>query len=182
MGKSLQTMRILWAALSSSPLLFCVVMLVVSPQSCSDSPQQPDYTLSVVTLAALAMAVMSFLVPRAVFLLTAKGTTLAITNEPDANANTAFRDIVPTRRVFADRANALTVAGQIHSTRLIVSLAMSETIAIMGMVLGMQFRYGPEVTVPFCVLALALMLVRFPREAAIIKQFEAAYGATLPPA
>ena len=84
--------------------------------------------------------------------------------------------------VFADRASALTTASQLHLTRLIVSLAMSETIAIMGMVLGMQFGYGPEVTVPFCVLALGLMLVRFPREAALIKQLEAAYGATLPPA
>ncbi len=178
MGKSLQTMRILWAALSSTPVFFWVALTVVTSRGFSGHPE--PVTLVVMTFVAFSMAVMSFVVPRMVFLQATKARALEIMNEPDPTANTAFRDMVPTRRVFADRAKAISAATQLHQVRLILSLAMSETIALLGMVMGIQFQFDEPVLIPFFVVSLVLMLIRFPTESALITQLEKAYDAKLP--
>ena len=170
------TPRILWGALLVSTFIYLFVLhtLAVEPVSGSELA-----TLRIALSAvALATAVASFVIP---FTMHAKGcaaATLEVKEVPDPNASVSFRDQTPTVRIFADADKARKKALALYFAPFILSLALTEAIAIFGLVLGMQGADWATV-LPFFVAAWILYLPRFPRWKAVTGPLEKAKKARL---
>lgn len=175
---TLAVMRIIWAAL----LMTCFIHAGIAFSGIF--PAQHELSMPILPYLfgglAVVLSVMSFVMPRAMYVGAARAATLSIREEaaPEAFAG-RYRDAMEKRRVFADLASARDYAFGVFMTRLILSCALSEAIALFGLVLAMQ-GFGPLVSAPFFVGGAALIAARFPREEQILDAFERAQGAAFP--
>jgi F0F1-type ATP synthase membrane subunit c/vacuolar-type H+-ATPase subunit K len=170
-------MRILWVALLISVGLYAAMLGfgVVQPPRASEPP---PFVIPFIGAAAM-FAVMSFVLPRIIHRQAVSKTSLEVVAEPVPDAFAAgFRHAAPTQKVFVDPDVARRTAAACYQTPFILSLALSESVALLGFVLGF-LGYGASVWAPFMVIAAVLMAVRFPTEQRIIAPFEAALGASI---
>ena len=167
--------RILWAALFASTFMYLYVYYTAAPRDVvPDQPIMP-YVLAGV---ALACAVVSFVLPASFQKQAAARAKLDVKEIPDPNASVMFRDHTPTIRVFADPAAARKKAMQLYFVPLILALAMTEAIAVFGLVLGF-LGWGSSVVLPFFAAAWLLYLPRFPRLRVAVAPLEKAHDARL---
>lgn len=167
--------RILWAALLLASFVYLYVWLTVAPAAPETPIAQMPIALGV---AALMCAIVSFVLPASLHRKAAAAAKLEVKEIPDPNASVMFRDNTPMIRVFANPAEARKKAMALYFTPLILSLALTEAIAIYGLVLGFQ-GWGAQVVLPFFVAAWLLFLPRFPRMRAAVGPFEKAQNAKL---
>ncbi len=163
--RMLPTARILWAALVVSTLLIAFVVFWVHP----DPPPPFDPKLELIlSVVAVANAVASFVVPSIVAASNARRLNVGVY---PANQLTG----APAR--FTDPQRAARQAMAIGQTAFILSMALSEVLSLLGLVLHMLGAPTPHV-VPFLVAGTLLSLVRFPTVARMVTPFERAVGAT----
>lgn len=167
--------RVLWAALYASTFIYVFLYFTVAP----DQPQQPIGTMRIaLAVTALMVAVVSFVLPASLHRKGAAMAKLDVKDVPDPDGSVMLRDEAPTIRVFADPAKARKKAMALYFTPLILSLALTEAIAIFGFVLGFLGAELPTV-LPFFVAAWILFIPRFPRWKAAVEPLEQAHDARL---
>jgi F0F1-type ATP synthase membrane subunit c/vacuolar-type H+-ATPase subunit K len=171
MTQRIMTARILWLALMTSVGLYVVVLRTIVIQT-PTAPLQAFLPL-VFGIVAFMAATASFLIPknamrRAILLL-----NLPLVEMKDPNARGAFAETV---RSFAQPEEAARRAVAVFQTGLILALALSESVVLLGFVLGF-LGYGSATAAPFFVAGALLMAIRFPTEAAIVRLLESSYGA-----
>lgn len=171
-----RTIKILWAALSFSTVLFFGMTFVVKPQP---NPDLPPFFPLILAAAALGSAVASFVVPQLQLKAGLRNMKLALKEEADPTASDVLpSSAAPRRKVFADPNIALSQSVMLYQTNLILALALSEAVALFGFVLA--FMGQPLVVyLPFFVVCWALMALRFPTPERAIGPVERAHGAHL---
>ncbi|MGH7298333.1 MAG: hypothetical protein ACRELB_25560 [Polyangiaceae bacterium] len=163
-ARAMPTVRILWAALTASNVVFAALSFVLVSGA---SRPPPDVTVLGIGLAALVAAVASFVLP-----LRVRGGRTATLAEPEPSAVGARG---PAR--FVDPAKAARQAIARGQTGFIVSMALSESISCDGLALHM-IGAPHSSTLPFFVVGTALCLVRFPTRARLLGPYERLHGAT----
>ena len=169
----IMTTRVLWAALMSSVGFFAVVILLLPPAP------MPANSIHLVAfgVAAASVAAVSFVVPRVVHASAAKTASLAISEIPDPEAPAGFGGARRVR-VFTDPIAARQQAFLLYSQYTILGCALSESVAIFGVVLN-RMGHPPAVPLLFVLCGVILMALRFPSEAKALRLLEAATGARL---
>lgn len=178
LSQSLRVTRILWGSLLGAVGVYAA--LAVS--GLLEAPRAPSSPVLFPAFGGLAvtLAVMSFILPANVYRQAVAGVKLAVIDEPASEVFAAqYRKASPTMKVFADPAAAVTKAAMCFQTPFILSLALSEAIAMFGLVLAV-LGFGVMKAALFFAAGAALIIVRFPTAAKIIEPFEAAKGASLP--
>ncbi|MBX7193852.1 MAG: hypothetical protein K1X94_17500 [Sandaracinaceae bacterium] len=167
------TPRILWFALFVSQFLYLGMLLmpgVVPPG------QVPEPVLAyAIAPVALAAAVASFVVPRmlaqAAF---AAGAALETRPMEGKVASAGYRSALGARE-FADREEALRIAVQRGFAPFILRLALNESVALFGFVLG-YLGHPLTVWLPFFVVSWTMMAFRFPTERGLLRPLAKANG------
>lgn len=177
LAAALRTQRVLWGALLMATLMygFLIFSGIFRPP-----PQPPDQAM-LFALAGVAcvVAVMSFVLPGMIYKQAVSAVKLDVIDEPaPAGFAAAFQRAGSGAKVFADPEAALRRAAALSQTRLILSVALSEAVALFGFMLAV-LGFDKLVAIPFLAVGAVLVVIRFPTEEQIVKPFEAALGATL---
>jgi hypothetical protein len=162
------TVRILWIALTVSNLLLGLITLVVPPQV----SQPPDATMQLVFAGiAVALAVGSFVLPARIYAASAAQGRVEVA-EPEA-----MRGGMRGAARFAEPLKAARRAMGLANTPYILSMAISEAVSLLGLVLHMQ---GAPMTVstPFIAAGTLLAAARFPTLERLVGPFERLHGAS----
>ncbi len=136
--------------------------------------------LPALALVSLSVAVMSFALPKRLHLQAVANLSLEVVDQADPNASDVipYRD-APTRRVVKSPLEAAQKAFGTYQVSLILGCALSESVALFGLVLG--FAVFPLQTVlPFFIASWALLLARFPTMPRVIAPVEAHLKAKIP--
>jgi len=164
--------RILWGSLLISTFLYLVVLHQAAP-----TPAQPPdpIMLPVFGMVALSIAAISLWLPRMMF---ATGVKAALKSDKfashmaaDPDASMILRDETPKLRMLVNDKKNRDLVATFFFTPFIIGMALSESIAIFGLVLGFIGFGWPEV-LSFFAVAWVLMIIRFPRPEAVFAQFE----------
>lgn len=175
---ALLTMRILWFALLAACFLYVVIAYVFlkTPPALQPNPMMPP----VFGFVSLTIAVTSFLLPRWLYQQAARAVDVKTEEEVAPSAfPERYRDAMPKRVMFSDPKAAMGKAFACFMTPFILSLALSEAIALFGFVLA-QIGNPRPFTAPFFVAGAILIAIRFPTQSAILGMFERARGASFP--
>jgi hypothetical protein len=173
----LATLRIIWGSLLAAIGLYVLVLV----SGIAATPAAPQGMSLVLPLAAVALtcAGASVLVPRIVYRQAVSKIQLKIVEEPAPDAfATQYRQAAPTRKVFADPDAARRTAMICFQQPFILSIALSESVALFGLTLGI-LGYGMNTAAPFFAAGFCLVAARFPTEERVFGPFEASLGATL---
>ncbi len=177
MASTLRMSRILWGALLWSCVLYAIVAFVARP---ADAVPQP-ILLPLLSVAAVVVAVLSFVIPRITYASAAR----SMTNKPAIVERGAmpvdaahFRSSGTSGPVFADAPAAEAAARKLYQTTLILGIALSEAVALFGIVLAFT-GFGPVVFLPFVAAGAVLIAIRFPTRDAVVSPFEKVFGAKL---
>lgn len=175
---ALNTARILWFALLMATFLYMGIAYGVLPKkvTVAPDPMMPGLFGGI----AVVVAVMSFLVPRMTYQQAAKAADVKIEEEVVSNAfPKRYREAMPKRAVFAEPGEAIAKAYACFQAPFILSIALSEAIALFGLVLA-QLGFDMAVSLPFFLAGAALIVNRFPQEPKVLAMFEQARGASFP--
>jgi hypothetical protein len=172
------TMRILWFALFAATFMYMGVAYGVL-QKPGVVPAEP-MMLPVFGAISLALAATSFLLPRKTYKDSAKAADVKIEEEVAPSAfPSRYREAMPKRSVFADPAAAAAKAYACFQVPFILSVALSEAIAMFGIVLVAQ-GFPNSMTLPFFFIGAMLVAIRFPQQAKVLGMFEEVHGASFP--
>ncbi|HEU4412325.1 MAG TPA: hypothetical protein VFS43_44190 [Polyangiaceae bacterium] len=176
MAQQLRVATILWFALLFASLLYPGIL--VSLRSTGLEPPPPDFALAPAFYAvALVAAVMSFVLPRIKYAATLK----PFASRVEAVAGGAapwpgYRSKVEGERVLRLQAGDLRALVGGFVTALILALAMSEAVSLLGFVLGF-LGFPAPVWAPLSAAGPLLIALRFPSERAVLGPLERAHGA-----
>lgn len=172
-NQALTTMRIMWASLMFSVCILLVVVFIVPPEPGA----LPPLALPLFALVALSTAVLSFVIPKRSYAAAAKSVEIPVAPSQDSGGMPAgmFQGAGPARKLPAHPDEARRRATVLFQTQFILSLALSEAVALFGFMLG-HLGFSLVQFVPFFAVSLALMALRFPTEERIVAMFEAATG------
>lgn len=173
---ALQVMRILWAGLAGSVVVYDVVLVVVRKDPNRAVPEMTPHLPEMLAVVALGIAVASFVLPRKFLADGIARLNVPVTEEP-GEAIGGFRESAPVRRVVTNPEQAVVSALPVFQTPFLVGMALCEAIALFGFMLGFMGARMP-VAVGFFLLSLALMAVKFPRLSSITGAIERATGAS----
>ena len=170
MQSPLVTARVVWAGIIASVGVFFVVLHV------SEHPTEPQTPamFPLFAIAALSAAVASFLVPPRIHAEMARAQGIETREEPNSVTPGAATG---TRRAFAQPDKARAAAWRLFNSSFILSLALSEAVALFGFAVGFT-GFGEERALPFFAVALVLLALRFPRGGAAEKMLEKSLGAS----
>jgi hypothetical protein len=175
---ALKTARILWFALFAATFMYMGVAYGILPKT--TTPPQNPLMLPVFGGISLVIAVMSFLVPKMTYQQAAKAANVKIEEEVASSAfPNRYREAMPKRSVFAQPEAATGTAFACFQAPLILSLALSESIALFGLVLS-QVGFEVTMSLPFFLAGAVLVAIRFPRQAKVLGMFEQVHGASFP--
>jgi len=177
---SLFVLRILWLAL----FVACLIYVGISLAGIFPKPHEPPAPLMPMLFGVVgtAIAVLSFVMPRQAYGPIARKLTVKIKEEaaPEAFAG-RYRDAMQKQLVFADPKKAASAAFTAFMTPFILSLALSEAIAVFGLTL-VAVGFELLVAAPFFGAGAILILIRFPTQKKVLGAFEQAHGASFPTA
>jgi F0F1-type ATP synthase membrane subunit c/vacuolar-type H+-ATPase subunit K len=151
--------RIIWAALVASQFLFIGLLFagVLRPP-----PEPPDpQMLYLLAGLSIVVAVVSFALPMYLGGQIAQQVIAQLRHEGE-----------PSNKRIIER------AFQAGFSPFIISIALSESISIYGLVLG-ALGFSRMVALPFFAAGIALTLVRFPTQGTFLRRFEEAFSRTL---
>jgi hypothetical protein len=172
LANRLKTIRILWGSLMASVCMILVVVFVAK----NPNPQPPEPMMApAFALVALMVAGMSFFLPANMKKTAFKNMKLELEEVADTGASDVlpYRD-APKRRVFANPKEAARRAFMIYQTSTILECALSEAV-------GLGFLgFPPPIFIPFFVVSLSLMALRFPTVNKAFGPMERHFDAKLP--
>lgn len=175
---ALITLRLLWFALLAATFLYLGIAVGVLAKVAA-KPQIPQMPATLGGLS-LAIAIISFVLPPKLYSVAAKTGEIATTDEVVPNAfPSRYREAMPKRQIFADPQAATNKAYTTFMVPFILSLALSEAIALFGLVL-VQMGFGVLTGLVFFFAGAVLIAVRFPTESKVRDMFEKARGASFP--
>ncbi len=141
---------------------------------------QVEITVAVAVVAA-TLAVASFLLPSRLYSAALERLALPVIEVPVQNNDAArdYRSAAGSQRVFREADAARSAMVRAFQAPFLVSVALAESIAILGVVIA-QGRLAPSVyALPFFVVAWVLLGLRFPRVANVVEPAERLYSAQL---
>jgi hypothetical protein len=119
---------------------------------------------------AVAVAVTSFVLPRKLFTAGLAQVQIAVAEEPGEVVG-SFRESAPVKRVVTNPEQAVLGALAKLQAPFIVGMALCESIALFGLMLGF-IGESMRLAVVFFLVALALMALRYPRLATVTQAVE----------
>jgi hypothetical protein len=164
--------RILYAALVGSTVLLAVVAFVVPIDGAPSAPAPP--MLVAMGVAALGAAVASFVVP--VRLVSSGAHARAVRVVPGVVGN----DGAVGPATFGEPAQALRQALLVAQTMLVLEMALSEAVSLLGFVLN-RLGAPPAQFLPFLAAGTVLAALRFPTASHMLGPYERAHGASFAP-
>ncbi|MDC3952395.1 hypothetical protein [Polyangium jinanense] len=174
----LSVLRILWFAMLLATMLYAGIAFsgIFKPKGAPLDPMMP----LVFGLLSIVLTIVSFALPRTIYTSAARNVEVETREEalPDA-FSARYREAIGKRTVFADPQAATAKAYSVFMTPFILSLALSEAIALFGMVLA-ALGFEKMVAAPFFAAGAVLIAVRFPSERKILGAFVAARGVSFP--
>lgn len=171
--QALMTMRVMWGAISGSTVLLLIVGFTAAP-----APEQPPQMVMLVAVGALSLGLIgaSQVVPKQVLVGALKAQKFQVV-EPPATER-MFNDAPRRGRKFAEPEQVRLKLIQCAQTPFILGLALSEAVAIFGlmlMMLGFQLTH----TLGFFVVSWVLLLSKYPKLESFERVLEATYDADL---
>jgi hypothetical protein len=166
------TARTIWLGILGSVGVFYVVLRMSARPSAPDDPS----SFVIFTVCALAGAVASLFLPP---YFHRQGTLRAALETRAAESAITADSNTTTRRVLVDSEKARALARQLYQSALVLSLALSESVALFGLLLGLR-GFPEERVLPFFVASLALIALRYPRASAPARMLETSAQARFP--
>lgn len=176
MQKSMMTARTLWAALVGSTVMLLVVMFVVKP----DNPGPPPTELLVPLMAVgVANAVVAVVLPMVQYRNIVKRKQFEAV--PDAGSPQAqgYRMDVVIPLVFSNPQAVLTGMLPAYQTVLILGMALAESVALLGFIIGF-LGLPKQAAIPFFVVCWILQATKFPTVRKIVGPVEKQHNARFP--
>lgn len=172
----LQTPRVLWFALLMSNAMYAVVGMLAAP---TDGSTIDPTLLVALGVVALGNGVGAFIIGMKLRRTAYLKANFEVEEVPDPNAETMFRDSPPMIRQFAKPDTIPKRLMPLAFTPFILELALSESVAIFGLVAALL---GADVLtwLPFIFTGATLIAVRFPTEARWLRALERIYDARMP--
>ena len=169
---ALVSARMIWMGILCSVGVFYVVLRM------SKRPDAPEDPLTFATFAACALggALASLLLPP---YFHRQGTLRAALETRAAESAITADSTTTTRHVFVDSEKARAAARQLYQSALVLSLALSESVALFGLLLGLR-GFPEERVLPFFVASIALIGLRYPRANAPQRMLETSAQARFP--
>jgi len=166
-ARAIFTARVLWGALTFSCVLLGVVTVIV-PSPVSHPPEESF--VAIFAAVGFALAIASFVLPARVY-----ANNVALVRVEKVEPEPTPDGPGPAR--FAHPELAAGRAMGIATTSLILSMALSEAVGLLGLVLHMQ---GAPMTLSSAFIGAAVVLaaVRFPTVPRLVEPFERAKGAS----
>lgn len=147
---------ILWCALLGSQFIY-VGLLLAPGLLTAPSTEPPEPGLALVFAAvAIALAITSFVLPMVLLRTALANAEVEIEEVP-----TGFRQMGPSIRRFANLADAERVSIRVGLTPMILGLALSEAVSVLGFILGF-LGHPMLVWTLFFVCGIVLTAIRFP--------------------
>lgn len=175
---ALKTMRILWFALFMAVFLYMGIVYGVLPKK-TNVPLQPMMP-PMLGVMSLVVAALSFFLPRMTYQQAAKAAQVDTVEEVVASAMPSrYREAMPKRLVFAKPNVAMDKAFVTFQAPFILSIALSEAVALFGFVLA-QIGFELMLSLPFFLAGAVLIAIRFPQQEKVLAMFEQARGASFP--
>lgn len=173
----MQVLRIIWAALMGSVVLFGVLCFVITPQS----GQQAELVLLIgIGVSAVAEAVVSFVLPANALKAAFTHFEAETAEEPvPTDESSMFGGEPRTQKVFTHPGKVFKKALVKFQTPFILSIALSEAVGLNGFVLA-QIGFEPKFFLPFVVAGFVLIAVRYPTEDRIVALLESHTGVRFP--
>ena len=171
----MQTPRILWFALLMATFIYAAVGFVVAPKDLTIDPT----ILVVLGVLAIGTGTGAFVMGGMLRRQGYAGAQFEVEEVPDPNAETMFRDSPPTVRRFANPERVRSRLAALSFTPFILELALSEAVAIFGLVAAM-LGAEPMTWLPFTALGAILIAIRFPTERRFVRALERVYDARMP--
>ncbi len=172
----LQTMRIIWGAILWSTFLYLFVVFFLRQNG--TPPAEGGSPLMAPLFAALSvgLAAASIALPRVLQRTQLRAKQWRVTELPPGER--LFSDRRGRSRHFEDPERVRAESLPVLQSTFIIGMALAEAIALFGFVLlllGFSWTWG----MPFFAVCWVLMLGRFPSQAKLDEQVEAAYDADL---
>ncbi|MCA9616150.1 MAG: hypothetical protein H6722_21930 [Sandaracinus sp.] len=178
----LRVPRILWAALLGSCVVYAGLVASGMLVAGREEPIVLDVSMALVFVAgAIASGVASFVVPK--ILLTqalANATPPKIEEREDPSGQALFRDASARTAFFADPPAVRRLFLLRFHTALILSLALSEAVAIFGLAGHVAGMLPMPVALAFIGVGMLLQVLRFPHPARCEAICERTWGARWP--
>lgn len=179
----LRVPRILWAALIMSCVIYGGLIASGLLSQGRGEPIVLDPTMALVfATSALGAAVTSFLLPASILrqALANAAPSVTIEERADTDATTLFRDAAPRVRSIASPAEARAIFAGRFFTSFILSLALSEAVAVFGLAGHVAGFLPIPVALTFVGAAIVLQALRFPSAARCVAVTERAWNAKWP--
>ncbi len=172
-----RTRTLLWAALTVYAFGSVLVSVFLHEP---DAVADPTIVWALIGVAVLD-AGMSFALPLWLFHNGLKQRSpIDVEDVADPDAEALFRDMSPTKRVFSDPELARDTFQRTTYTPAIIGWALGVSVAMYGILLAIIGGLPLAVSVPFHVVAGALVLAQPPSHPWFRRIFESFYGARLP--
>jgi F0F1-type ATP synthase membrane subunit c/vacuolar-type H+-ATPase subunit K len=172
----IMTPRILWGALCFSVVLFDVALTAVRDDKPPGVPPHLDLMLAAMSVG---LAIMSVGLPRQILVRGIKAMNLEVEERP-GEAIGGFRESAPVTRVVKDPTAAIGRAFAPFQQALLIGMALAESIALFGFMLGFLGENMLYASL-FFVASLLLMITKYPRIATLATAVERATGARCSP-
>jgi hypothetical protein len=181
MAQYLRVPRILWLSLLVASLLYPAIVLMARAND--PEPLAPEvFLLPAFYLASLMTIAMSFLLPRRK--LAASFAPFASRVEAGAGGASqpwaGYRSKQPGERELRLSGADLRAVARGYQGALILALALSESVALMGFVLGF-LGFPAPFWAPLSAVGTLLIALRFPTEGALFGRLERAHSARVVP-
>jgi hypothetical protein len=179
----LRVPRILWAALMMSCVIYGGLIASGMLTQGREAPIVLDPTMALVfAVSALGVAVTSFLMPASILrqALAHAAPSVTIEERTDTGATTLFRDAAPRVRSIANPAEARAIFAGRFFTAFILSVALSEAVAVFGLAGHVAGFLPAPVALVFVGAAIVLQALRFPSAARCVAVTERAWNAKWP--
>lgn len=182
-GELLRVPRILWAALVMSCVIYGGLIASGVLVQNREAPIVLDLTMVLVFAGcAVGSAVMSFVLPASILRqgLADAAPGVTIEERADTESATLFRDAAPRVRMIAEPTKARAAFAVRFFTPFILSLALSEAVAVFGLAGHLAGFLTMPVALVFVGAAIVLQVLRFPSEARCVGITERAWNARWP--
>ena len=179
----LRVPRILWAALMMSCVIYGGLIASGMLTQGREAPIVLDPTMALVfAVSALGVAVTSFLMPASILrqALAHAAPSVTIEERTDTGATTLYRDAAPRVRSIANPAEARAIFAGRFFTAFILSVALSEAVAVFGLAGHVAGFLPMPVALVFVGAAIVLQALRFPSAARCVAVTERAWNAKWP--
>jgi hypothetical protein len=179
----LRVPRILWAALLMSCVIYGGLIASGVLSQGREAPIVLDPTMALMfAVSALGVAVTSFLMPASLLrqALAHAAPSVTIEERADTDATTLFRDAAPRVRSIANPAEARAIFAGRFFTAFILSVALSEAVAVFGLAGHVAGFLPAPVALVFVGAAIVLQALRFPSAARCVAITERAWNAKWP--